>query len=114
MAEWSSVPKWVKAHISTRCPPHRYEGDIVIEGESLIFRGHDIKEGKDFEEEIPLDSIIEVFLDCDEHLKGSIDLSFGIGGPVPFVVRYQSQAGEQTTYFNTYLNHYPIHLVNGN
>jgi len=114
LSEWSNVPQWVRAHISTRYPPHRYEGDLVIEGEYLVFRGHDIKEGKNFEEAIPLDSIIDVFWDCDEHLKGSIDPSFGIGGPVPFVVRYQSKGGEQVAYFNTYLNHYPIHIINGN
>jgi len=79
-----------------------------------VLRGRDIKEGKNFEEVIPLDSIIDVFLDCDEHLKGSIDPSFGIGGPVPFVVRYQSEGREQTAYFNTYRSHYPIHIVNGN
>ena len=114
LLEWSNVPQWVRAHVSTRYPPHRYEGDLSIEGECLVFRGRDVKEGKDFQEIIPLDSIIEVFLDCDEHLKGSIDPSFGIGGPVPFVVRYQSKGGEQTAYFNTYLDHYPIHVLSGN
>ena len=114
LLEWSSVPQWVKAHISTKCPPHRYEGDLAIEGEHLVFRGRDIKEGKDFEEVIPLDSIIGVFFDFDKHLKGSIDPSFGIGGQVPFAVRYQSNGGEQTAYFNTYLSHHPIHMVNGN
>jgi len=34
---WSNVPQWVKAHISTRYPPHRYEGDLTIEGECLVF-----------------------------------------------------------------------------
>ena len=114
LSEWSNVPQWVRAHLSTRYPPHRYEGDLAIEGEYLVFRGRDIKEGKNFEEAIPLDSIIDVFLDCDEHLKGSIDPSFGIGGPVPFVVRYQSEGREQIAYFNTYRNHYPIHIINGN
>ena len=114
LVEWSSVPQWVRAHISTRYPPHRYEGDLAIEGDSLVFRGRDIKEGKDFEEVIPLDSISGVFFDFDKHLKGSIDPSFGIGGPVPFVVRYQSKGGEQTAYFSTYFSHYPIHILNGN
>ncbi len=114
LSEWSNVSPWVKAHISTRYPPHRYEGDLAIEGEYLVFRGRDIKEGQDFEELIPLDSIVDVFFDFDKHLEGNTDPSFGIGGPVPFVVRYQSQTGEQTTYFNIYHSHYPIHVVNGN
>ena len=114
LSEWSNVPQWVKVHISTRYPPHRYEGDLAIEGDYLVFRGRDIKKGKDYEELIPLDSIVDVFFDFDKHLKGNTDPSFGIGGPVPFVVRYQSQAGEQTAYFNTYRSHYAIHVVNGN
>jgi len=114
LLEWSGIPQWVKAHISTKYPPHRYEGDLAIESECLVFRGRDIKDGKDFEEVIPLDSIIGVFFDFDKQLEGSIDPSFGIGGPVPFVVRYQTKGREQTAYFNTYLSHYPIHIVNGN
>ncbi len=50
LLEWSNVPQWVKAHISTGYPLHRYEGDLVIEGGYLVFRGRDIKEGKDYEE----------------------------------------------------------------
>jgi hypothetical protein len=114
LSEWSNVPQWVRAHLSTKYPLHRYEGDLTIEGHCLVFRGRDIKEGKDFEEVIPLDRVIEVFLGLDERLKGSIDPSFGNGGPVPLVVSYQSEGGEQTAYFNIYFNHYPIHIVNGN
>jgi hypothetical protein len=114
LLEWSRIPQWVKAHISIKYPPHRYEGDLAIESECLVFRGRDIKDGKDFSEEIPLDSIIDVVFDCDNHLQVSADLSFGIGGPVPLVVRYQSKGEEQTAYFNTYLSHYPIHILNGN
>jgi len=114
LLEWSRIPRWVKAHISTKSPPHRYEGDLAIEDECLVFKGRDIKEGKDFREVIPLDSIIDVVFDCDKHLKGSVDPSFGIGGPVPLVVHYQSKGEEQTAYFNTCLSHYPIHIVNGN
>lgn len=114
LSEWFNVPQWVKAHISTRYPPHRYEGDLATEGDYLVFQGRDIKKGKDYEELIPLDSIVDVFFDFDKHLKGSIDPSFGIGGPVPFVVRYQSKDREQTAYFNTYLSHCPIQIINGN
>lgn len=114
LLEWSSVPQWVKAHVSTKCPPHRYEGDLSIEGQCLVFRGRDIKEGRDFEEVIPFDRIIEVFLAFDERLHGSIDLSFGIGGPAPFIVRYQSEDGEQTAYFNARLSNYPVHVANRN
>ena len=114
LLEWSKVPQWVKAHISTRYPAHRYEGELTIEGLCLAFRGRDIKEGEYFEEVIPFDSIIEAFLDCDEHLKSSLDSSFGMGGPVPFIVCYQGGGREQTAYFNTFRSHYPINIANSN
>lgn len=114
LLEWSGIPQWVKAHISTKYPPHRYEGNLAIENDCLTFRGRDIKDGKSFEEVIPLCSIRGIFFGFDKQLEGSIDPSFGIGGPVPFVVRYQTNGREQTAYFNTYVSHYPIHIVNGN
>lgn len=114
LLEWSNVSQWVKTHVSLRYPIHRYEGDLAIEDQCLVFRGHDVKEGKDFEELIPLNEITGVSLGFDEHLKDSINPSFGIGGPLPFIVRYQSEGREQTAYFNTYLSHYPIHIRNGN
>ncbi|MFC1978336.1 hypothetical protein ACFLWS_08805 [Chloroflexota bacterium] len=114
LSEWSNVSPWVKAHILTRCPLYRYKGDLAIEDECLVFRGRDIMERKDFEEVIPLDSIIEVLLDCDEHLKSGVGTLFGIGGSVPLAVCYQGKGTEQTAYFNTYRNHYPVHIINGN
>ena len=114
LQEWSSVPHWVKAHVSAKCPPHRYEGDLSIAGHCLVFQGRDIKEGKYFEELIPFDKIIEVFLGFDERLQGSMDISFGIGGPAPFIVRYHNDNREQTAYFNTSLNNYPAHIANRN
>ena len=112
--QWRYVLKWIKAHVITKYPAHRYEGDLMIDGRYLIFRGHDIKENEDYELRIPLDCIDDVYIGFSEHLKASIDPSFGIGGPVPCAVRYQSDGGEQTAYFNTYFDHYPIHILSAN
>ena len=114
LQEWSSVPQWVKAHVSTKSPPHRYEGELSIEGQCLVFQGRDVKEDRGFEEVIPFDSVTEVFLAFDERLHGSIDLSFGIGGPAPFIVRYEGKNGEQTAYFNTTLTNYPGQVASRN
>ncbi len=114
LSEWSVIPGWIKAHVSTKYPPHRYKGDLAIEGRHLVFRGRDIKEGKDFEEVIPLYCIIEVRFGFDERLESNLDPFFGIGGPVPFIVHYKTKGREQTAYFNTYLSHYPIHILNSN
>jgi len=101
LSEWSNVPAWIKGHVSTTQPTHRYEGELVIEDESLVFTGYDIKEGKDFNLEIPLASITDVSLRFSEQLKISIDHAFGIGGPVPFVVQYQHEGRSEALYFNT-------------
>ncbi len=107
--EWAIVPEWIKAHVSARHPAHRYEGELKIEDEKLVFSGRDIKAGKDFELEIPLDGITDVHLGFNEHLKASIDPAFGIGGPVPFVVRYQDNGKNQTVYFTTSFSNYLTH-----
>ena len=101
LSDWRSVPVWIKDHVSTRQPVHRYEGELLIEGETLVFIGHDIKENKDFYLEIPLSSVNDIGLRFSEQLKASIDRAFGIGGPVPFVVQYQHDGRSETLYFNT-------------
>jgi len=101
LLDWRSVPVWIKDHVSTRQPIHRYEGELLIEGKTLVFIGHDIKEDKDFYLEIPLSSITDIGLRFSEQLKVSIDRAFGIGGPVPFVVQYQHDGRSETLYFNT-------------
>ena len=109
LTEWNNVPAWVKAHVSARCPAHRYEGELLIDDENLIFTGRDIKEGKYFELEIPLDGVTDVDVGFSEGPKASIDPAFGICGPAPFVVRYQDNGKSQTLYFNTCSDHYLPH-----
>ena len=48
--QWRHVLKWIKAHVITKYPAHRYEGDLMIDDECLIFHGHDIKENEDYED----------------------------------------------------------------
>lgn len=114
LQEWSNVSQWLKAHISTKSPPHRYEGDLAIEGQCLVFRGRDIKEVRDFKEVIPFNKIYKVLLAFDERLQDNIDLSFGIGGPVPLIIRYQSDNGEQVAYLNTSFNNSRVRTANRN
>lgn len=107
--EWAIVPEWIKTHVSARCPAHRCEGELLIEDDQLVFNGRDIKTGKDIELEIPLDGITDVYLGFSEHLKTNVDPAFGIGGPIPFVVRYQDNGKNQTIYFTTSFNNYLAH-----
>jgi hypothetical protein len=101
LRDWHSVPNWIKAQVSARQPAYRYEGELTIEDETLVFAGRDIREGKDFVLEIPLASITDVGLRFSEQLKSSIDPTFGIGGAEPFAVDYQHNGRNETIYFNT-------------
>ena len=107
--EWIIIPDWIKAHISARCPAHRYEGELVLDNEKLSFSGYDIKVGRDFILDISLSDIIDVSLSLSENLEPSTNPAFGIGGPIPFVVRYQDNGDFKTVYFNTRFNDYLVH-----
>lgn len=107
--EWAIIPEWIKSHLSASCPAHRYEGELVLYNETLAFSGRDIKAGRDFVLEVPFNDIIDVSLSFNENLKSSTDPAFGIGGPAPFVVRYQDNGNNRTVYFNTSFNNYLAH-----
>jgi hypothetical protein len=104
--EWIIIPDWIKAHVAPRCPAHRYEGELVLDNEKLYFSGYDIKVGRDFILEIQLNDIIDVSHSFSKNLKSNTDPAFGIGGPTPFVVRYQNNGNNRTVYFNTSFNNY--------
>ena len=104
--EWAIVPDWIKVHVSAKHPAHRYEGELSLYDHNLIFYGQDIKLGKDYELEISLGYIVDVSLNFSELLKSSADPAFGIGGPIPFVVRYEDNQGTRAIYFNTNFNNY--------
>ena len=101
LSDWKNVPAWIKAQVSARQPAYRYQGELMIQGETLVFTGRDIKEGKDFRLEVPLNSITVVGRRFSDQLKASIDPAFGMGGPVPFAVQYQHDGKTDTLYFNT-------------
>ena len=112
--EWYHVPAWIKAHVSSRCPPHRYAGELSLEDENLAFRGRDIKESKSCRLEIPLASITRVAFGFSEQLKANIDPSFGTGGPAPFAVWYRDGSQEHTLYFNTSFSKFLIDRASRN
>ena len=112
LSDWNSVPSWIKAHVWTRQPAHRYDGELVIEGHTLVYGGRDIKEREDFKLEIPFASITEVSLRFSDQLEASIDLTFGIGGPVPLAVEYRDNDRSETLYFNTSFGSCFSHMSN--
>lgn len=110
LKEWEQVPAWIKAHVRSRCPAHRYEGELLIDGGKLVFAGRDIKEGRVLELTIPLELVTEVRIGFSESMKDNIDLAFGAGGPVPFVVCYQENGHGRTLYFNTLADNFAAHI----
>jgi hypothetical protein len=97
--EWNEVPAWIKAHVSAKYPPHRYVGELSLENESLIYRGRDIKEDKNYQLGIPLDNITKTEVGFSKQLEADNELVLGIGDTVSFVVRYHYQGNEYAVYF---------------
>ncbi|MFC1846844.1 hypothetical protein ACFLYS_02145 [Chloroflexota bacterium] len=104
--EWIIIPDWIKAHVSPKSPAHRYEGELILDSKKIAFSGWDIKVGRDFALEIPLNNIIDVSLSFSKNLRSNTNPAFGIGGPTPFVVRYQDNDNNRIVYFNTSFNNY--------
>ena len=100
-AQQFAVWRWIKVHISPPPPVHRYAGILTIKGQSLVFRGIDVRERKDFEKMIPLNKIAEVSLGLDERSKGNHNGSFVAGEPKSLVIRYRQNGREDTNYFIT-------------
>ena len=110
LVEWNKVPTWIKIHVSVRQPAHRCEGQLFLQDETLVFRGRDMKEGRDYLLEIPLEAITEVKMGFDGEEGVRIAFDFGTAGFEPFGVRYQVHGENHTVYFNIYPDNYPPHI----
>jgi len=99
--DWRNVPAWIKAHVLPKNPAHRYEGELAIDKEMLVFSGRDIREGRDFKLEMALANIISIELQFSDQLNACIDAAFDIGGPVPLAAHYQDNARSERLFFNT-------------
>ncbi|MEA1965268.1 MAG: hypothetical protein U9O41_09155 [Candidatus Aerophobetes bacterium] len=60
----------MRAHTSGFKPLHRYEGVFELRKERIIFEGKDVKEGKDFDLEIPFKDITDIYLGWDKVFSG--------------------------------------------
>ena len=100
-ARRSGTQWWARLHGSPQAPVHRYAGILTIRDHSLVFRGMDLRERKDFEEEIPLGEISDVSLGLDNLHDIGQDRSFASGEPEPLVVRHRHNGRTETNYFVT-------------
>jgi len=110
LAEWDRVPNWIKVHVGARRPAHRYEGQLLLDDEGLVFMGRDMKEGRPFEMDIALDSVMGVGLGFSHGMQASIDAVFGSGGPVPFIVDFRENGQTRRAFFSTCADNYPAHM----
>jgi len=110
LAEWDKVPTWIKIHVAVKQPAHRCEGQLSLRDATLVFHGRDMKEGRDFLLEIPLEAITEVNMGFDEEIEARIAFDFGNGGAEPFAVQYQDDGENHTVYFNTCPDNYQPHI----
>ena len=73
-----SLVDWFLAHVSFLKPLHRYEGEIKLTNEKLIFQGKDKKNNSSHKLEISKEEIKEIYLGFDEVFKRSEDRSLGL------------------------------------
>ncbi len=69
---------WLKAHTSFVKPLHRYEGNITLSDEKIVFDGKDIKTKNDSAIEINKIDVTDVYLGFDDVFRRREDRSLGI------------------------------------
>jgi hypothetical protein len=69
---------WLKAHTSFVKPLHRYEGNITLSDEKIVFDGKDIKTKNDCAIEINKIDVTDIYLGFDDVFKRGEDRSLGI------------------------------------
>jgi len=111
---WEDVPAWLKMHLVAKRPAHRYEGQLEVDDERLVFHGRDMKESRPFEIEVSLAAITGVGLGFDDPTSDGVDPVFGNGVPVPFAVHYHDGVCSQTAYFNVLADNFAPHITADN
>jgi hypothetical protein len=69
---------WLKAHTSFVKPLHRYEGNITLSDEKIVFDGKDIKTKNDCAIEINKIDVTDIYLGFDDVFKRGEERSLGI------------------------------------
>ncbi len=111
---WKDVPTWLKMHLAAKRPAHRYEGQLEADGDRLVFRGRDMKEGCSCEIEVPLAAIDRVSLGFGTSMDSGVDPVFGNGGPVPLAIHYHDGGASRSIYFHVLADNYAPHITADN
>jgi hypothetical protein len=103
-----SFRDWMKAHTSGFEPLHRYEGTLGLNEERITFDGKDVKEAKDFDIEIPLKDIADVYFGWDDVFTGFPLTKAGERAypwNKPLRLRYRGGQEERTIYLFAHFHH---------
>jgi hypothetical protein len=88
----------LKAHISFLKPLHRYQGDITLLEDKIIFKGKDTKTKGHHSLEIDKSELKDVYLGFDDVFKRIEDRSIGFAFK-PLRLKFVKNNREFTTYF---------------
>lgn len=91
---------WLRAHTSFLKPLHRYDGELRLEEDKLVFEGEDTRGGGEYRLELEREDLTDVRHGFDEGFRRLEERSLGLRFE-PLRVRYKEDEGERAAYFVT-------------
>lgn len=88
---------WMKAHTSFAKPLHRYEGNLTLSDEKIMFDGKDTKTKNHTAIEINKTEVTNLYLGFDDVFRRGEDRSLGIGFQ-PLRIIFSKDEKERTLY----------------
>lgn len=98
LSKWSDPLMCVQATMTMNSESRRYWGKLTLENERLVFRGFGLHNSVACEHVIPLSRVIEMLMPLGKGEAASAPGSRA-GAPVPFIVRHETDRGEEASYF---------------
>jgi len=96
--EHRGVIDWLKAHTSFVKPLHRYEGEVTLSDDKIMFHGKDTKtKNNNYTIEIDKKDVTDVYLGFDDVFKRGEDRSLGISFQ-PLRINFLKAKKESTLY----------------
>jgi len=92
-----NIMDWIKAHTSFARPLHRYDGELELWDEKIVFRGKDTKTKDNYSLDVGRKEITDVHLGFDDVFKRMEDRSVGISF-LPLRIRFSKGGYEQCMY----------------
>lgn len=96
---------WLEAHTSWMKPLHRYNGELVVTDEKLIFSGKDKRKKEDIDFEIQISDIKNIHLGFDDTFKRREDRQIGLFGFVPLRIDYMDESEDKKLYVFAHFHH---------